>query len=79
MATIGYRIIDLIYPGDLIANVGDTVTSVLDKIKNMLTEYEYFYNEDGQFIFQRKKSFRETFWTSLQNENASPNTNVYDI
>jgi hypothetical protein len=35
----------------LIANSGDTVTSVLDKIKNMLGEFEYFYDIDGRFIF----------------------------
>nr|DAG21689.1 MAG TPA: hypothetical protein [Caudoviricetes sp.] len=39
------------YAGDLIANVGETITSVLDKIKNMLSEYEYFYDIQGRFIF----------------------------
>ena len=34
--TAGYHTCDLVYAGDLIANVGETVTSVLDKIKNML-------------------------------------------
>jgi hypothetical protein len=47
----GFRIVDLIYPGDLIANVGESITSVLDKIRTMLTEFEYFYNLDGQFVF----------------------------
>jgi hypothetical protein len=41
----------------LVANVGESLTSVLDKIKNMLVEFEYFYNTDGQFVFQKKKSF----------------------
>jgi hypothetical protein len=45
--TVGYRLIDLVYAGDLIANVGESITSVLDKIKNMLSEFEYFYNLDG--------------------------------
>jgi hypothetical protein len=45
--TVGYRKTDLTYPGDLIANVGETVTSILDKIKNMLGDFEYFYNLDG--------------------------------
>jgi hypothetical protein len=49
--TAGYRLTDLVYAGDLIANVGESLTSVLDKIKNMLTEFEYFYNLDGQFVF----------------------------
>jgi hypothetical protein len=42
---------DLTYAGDLIANVGETLTSVLDKIKNMLGNYEYFYDVDGRFVF----------------------------
>jgi hypothetical protein len=41
----------LTYAGDLIANIGETVTSVLDKIKNMLGEFEYFYDLDGHFVF----------------------------
>ena len=49
--TVGYRETDLIYPDDLIANVGESITSVLDKIKNMLVEFEYFYNLEGQFVF----------------------------
>ena len=49
--TAGYRVTDLTYAGDLIANVGEPVTSVLDKIKNMLVEFEYFYDTNGQFIF----------------------------
>jgi hypothetical protein len=28
----GNEVIDLVYPDDLIANVGDSITSVLDKI-----------------------------------------------
>jgi len=47
----GYRLTDLTYAGDLIANVGETLTSILDKIKNMLGDYEYFYDIDGRFIF----------------------------
>jgi hypothetical protein len=50
--TAGYRSTPLTYAGDLIANVGETITSVLDKIKNMLGEFEYFYDLDGHFIFQ---------------------------
>ena len=64
--TAGYRTTDLIYPGDLIGNVGETVTSILDKIKNMLGEFEYFYNLDGQFVFQRKQSFVNTLWSPAQ-------------
>lgn len=61
--TAGYRTTDLTYAGDLIANVGESITSVLDKIKNMLVEFEYFYDVNGQFVFQKKKSFTSTMWS----------------
>ena len=68
--TAGYRLTDLTYPGDLIANVGESVVSVLDKIKNILSEFEYFYDLDGQFVFQRKQSFVNTLWTPLNSTDA---------
>lgn len=66
--TAGYRVTDLTYPGDLIAGVGEAVTSILDKIKNMLTEFEYFYDLDGRFVFQKKKSFTSTLWSPLSTD-----------
>lgn len=63
--TAGYRKTELTYAGDLIANVGETVTSVLDKIKNMLGEFEYFYDLDGRFVFQQKQSFVNTIYGQL--------------
>ena len=63
--TAGFRETELTYPGDLIAKAGETVVSVLDKIKNMLGEYEYFYDVNGIFIFQQKKSSTKNLWTSL--------------
>ena len=45
------RTTDLVYAGELIGNVGETLTSVLDKIKNMLGDFEYFYDVDGRFVF----------------------------
>ena len=62
----GYRLTDLTYAGELISNVGETITSMLDKIKNMLGEFEYFYDLDGRFIFQRKKNYINNPWNSLE-------------
>ena len=62
----GFRTTELTYAGDLIANVGETVTSVLDKIKNMLVEYEYFYDVEGHFVFQKKQSFIQTLWNATE-------------
>lgn len=61
---IGYRATDLVYAGDLIAKIGDTITSVLDRIINMLGDFEYFYNVEGQFVFQRKKTYVNVSWNS---------------
>lgn len=61
--TAGYRLTDLTYAGDLIANIGDSLTSILDKIKNMLTYFEYFYDVEGRFVFQKKRSLTETLWS----------------
>lgn len=63
--TAGYRTTELVYAGDLIGNAGDTITSILDKIKNMLSDFEYFYNTEGQFIFQRKQTYVNMPWTPI--------------
>lgn len=63
---IGYRLTDLVYAGDLVSGIGDTLTSVLDKIKEMLGDFEYFYDLEGHFVFQRKKNYVNTKWEFLQ-------------
>ena len=79
--TAGYRSTPLTYAGDLIAKVGETITSVLDKIKNMLGEFEYFYDLDGHFIFQQKQSFVNTIYSppSSEQENNSADEDWYSI
>lgn len=68
--TIGYKGTDLIFPGELIANVGETVVSVLDKIKNILGNFEYFYDVYGNFIFQAKHTYENVDFSKIeQNEN----------
>ena len=65
--TSGYRMTSLVYPGDLITGIGEYLTSMLDKIKNLLGDFEYFYDVDGRFIFQRKKTYVNTSWNTLVN------------
>lgn len=78
----GYRLTDLTYAGDLIGEVGSTLTQMLDKIKQMLGYYEYFYDIDGKFIFQKKKDYIETSWNSSSESgdeiiaNAAINSNL---
>lgn len=54
---VGYIYTPFTYPGELISNIGDTVTSVLDTICSTLGNYEYFYDVDGNFIFREKKNY----------------------
>lgn len=65
--TCGYRTCELVYAGKLTAAAGEPITSVLTKIVNMLGNYEYFYNLDGQFIFQRKRTYVNTSWNNMTN------------
>lgn len=65
--TCGYRITDLVYVSDLVLNVGDGLTAMLDKVVSMLGNFEYFYNLDGQFIFQKKRTYVHTSWNNLTN------------
>lgn len=57
----GYEETPLTYAGELKAAAGEAVTSVLDKIKNMLGEFEYFYDLYGVFRFQKKKTYLKTY------------------
>lgn len=57
---VGYILTDFTYPGELISNTGETICSILDKIKNTLGNYEYFYDIDGNFIFQEIKNYLNT-------------------
>ena len=66
----GYRITDITYPYDLIAAPGDTVTSVLDKLVQMLGNFEYFYDVDGRFIFQKKRTYLDVSYNNIINEHS---------
>lgn len=60
----GYEPTELVYAGELVASPGENVANaVLEKIKNMLGNYEYFYDEYGHFIFQKKKTYLQNSWT----------------
>jgi hypothetical protein len=47
----GYRATELTFAGELKSNAGETITSILDKIKNKFTNFEYYYDIDGKFVF----------------------------
>lgn len=54
---IGYIYTDFTFPGDLIGDAGNTVTDILDRIKEVLGNYEYFYDLDGNFVFRQIKNY----------------------
>ena len=56
----GYVYDDFVYDSELSANLGESVTSVLDKIKNYLGNFEYFYYEFGVFHFREVKNYLNT-------------------
>ena len=63
---IGYVYTDFTYPGELITNIGDTVCGVLDKVIACLGNYEYFYDIDGNFVFQEKRNYLNTSYLPLE-------------
>lgn len=65
---IGMTIVPFTWPGAaLSANIGETITSVLDKLKT-LGDYEYFFDIDGTFVWQKKKTYTYQGLTSVSNE-----------
>ena len=62
---IGYDLTETYYPEELIAGIGETVTSILDKIVETFGAFEYFYNLDGQFVFQAKETYVNTSWNNI--------------
>ncbi len=61
----GYILEPFYYPGEFYKQPGDTVASILDDIKNMLGNYEYFYDTEGNFVFQEVKNYLNTSFTPI--------------
>ena len=62
--TAGYRATEITYTGELTVSIGGTITEMLDKLVQMLGEFEYFYDINGRFIFQRKRIYFNSAWTN---------------
>lgn len=54
---VGFIYNDFYFPGELIGDAGNSVCDILDKIKNTLGNFEYYYDLDGNFIFQEIKNY----------------------
>lgn len=57
---VGYISEPFVYPGTLKCNAGESAATMLDKIKNTLGNFEWFYDIDGIFHFQKKKNYLNT-------------------
>ena len=72
---VGYRETELTYAGELMGQVGKSIVNAcLEPIKNMLGNFEYYYDIDGRFIFQRKKNYVDVSWNNLINDDEKSYT-----
>ena len=75
---IGYVYADFTCPTELIGNAGDNVCTILDKIKNMLGNYEYFYDTEGNFHWQEIKNYLNTTKATVDLETMDKNDYLID-
>ena len=75
---IGYIYTDFTCPNELIGNAGETICSILDKIKNILGNYEYFYDINGNFVFQEIKNYINTSHATVVLNNLNKNDYIID-
>ena len=70
---IGYIYSDFYFPKELVANAGESICTILDTIKNTLGNFEYFYDLDGNFVFQEIKNYLNTSQATnvLNNEGSN--------
>ena len=76
---VGFIYTDFTYPGELIENAGSNVVAVLDKIKNMLGNYEYFYDVYGNFIWQEIKNYLNTTHAKVQLNELNNDSYIVDM
>ena len=77
---VGYIYTDFIYTQDLIGDAGTNVCEILDKIVSYLGgNYEYFYDIDGNFIFQEIKNYLNTSKSTVDIRELNKNDYLIDI
>lgn len=76
---IGFIYTDFTYPGELIENAGSNVVALLDKIKNMLGNYEYFYDIYGNFVWQEIKNYLNTTHATVELNKLNNNSYIVDM
>lgn len=76
---IGYTYTDFTFPSELIANIGDTICTVLDKVKNSLGNYDYYYDIWGDFHFEEIKNYLNTTHATVELNNMSKSDYIVDM
>ena len=76
---IGYEFTDFVCTSELTANAGDSVCTILDKIKNMLGNYEYYYDIWGNFIWQEIKNYLNTTQAKVELDKMKNEDYMVDI
>ena len=74
---VGYKLTDIVYAGDLVGVAGDSLVTILDKIKKQLGDFEYFYDVYGNFIFQRAKTYITVSWNNIQKDEYNSSKYFY--
>ena len=67
----GYRYEDFVITGELKTSIGETICSALDKIKNLLGNFEYFYDLNGNFVFREVKNYLNMQYDPVQTEDKT--------
>lgn len=67
----GYVYTDFVYAGSLVTGIGENVCSVLSKIVSQLGNYEFFYDINGNFVFQEKKNYLNTTYNPVQYQDGT--------
>lgn len=75
----GFIVTDFVYPSDLIANIGDNICTILDNIKNLLGNYEYYFDISGNFIFQEIKNYLNTTQATVDLQKMNNDNYKIDI
>lgn len=73
---VGYVYTPFVFPGELVTNIGESIVSVLDRIRDVLGNYEYFYDAEGNFIFQEIKNYLNTSYNPSIGYRMSENKKI---
>lgn len=73
---VGYTQTDFSYPGELILSAGETVVALLNKIIQVLGNYEFFYDVNGKFIFRRIPTYQDVSFSQIVENEITNETYV---